>query len=385
MTTGHEPVAVTKAAPIKVAERDRELGLDDGTWPTHVPDGWAWDGQALTRIIAANEAQRVPAALQEIILRFPSAPVHGMHRLHEHHMKLGSSESFHSMRILRSADPKHREDRVTRIFLMNTGLNERTTMELYYWLASLLVQQESGTVCVVRPFPGHLTRYPFQGLAETPLDSYLWDGSHLFRQFLRYMLETQWFLSAIVRRSSYRCASGANLLGESDNLDQSRLNGEFLAKEMREIWMALCEASRRTVDLETPENQPDRPPLSEPPPEQAFRDSIDALRDVLNLERDYKHHSGALEPTRNPVEPNGRRATRRRREAFPRHVPMYGSCEWSRRSRVPRRVGPVRRRRRAAAGLGIGGFDPYRARLLCNPPRADSSARVRLALDRRSS
>jgi pimeloyl-ACP methyl ester carboxylesterase len=303
MASRQDSVAVTKAAPIKIAERDRELGLDGETWPARIPDGWTWDGQALTRTIAANEAQRVPAALQESILRFPSAPVHGMHRLHEHHMKLGSSESFHSMRILRSADRKHHGDPVTRIFLMNTGLNERTTMELYYWLASLLVQQEPGTVCVVRPFPGHLTRYPFQGLAETPLDSYLWDGSHLFRQFLRYMLETQWFLSAIVRRSSYRCASGANLLAESDDLEHSRLDGEVLAQEMRDRWMALCEASRHTVDLETPENQPDRPPLSDPPPEKAFRDSIDALRDVLNLERDYKRHTGVPKSTRTPVEP----------------------------------------------------------------------------------
>ncbi len=304
MGSEQEPVAYTKAAPIRADERDRALGLNEVTWPAREPKGWYWDGCALTRTIAANEAQRVPVPLQELILRFPSAPVHGMHRLHEHHMKLGSSESFHTMRILRSARAEDIAQPVTRIFLMNTGLNERTTMELYYWLASLLVHQEPGTVCVVRPFPGHLTRYPFQGLAETPLDSYLWDGSHLFRQFLRYMLETQWFLSAIVRRSSYRCASGANLLAESDDLDRSRLDGEFLAKEMRERWLALRAASNNTVDRETPESQPDRPPLSEPPPEEAFRDAINSLRKVLNLERDYEKQTGALSSARTPVEPS---------------------------------------------------------------------------------
>ena len=74
-------------------------------------------------------------------------------------------------------------------------------MGLYYRLASQLIAQGPETVCIVRPFPGHMTRYPFQAFAETPLDLYLWDGSHLFRQFLRFMVETQWFLSAIVRRS----------------------------------------------------------------------------------------------------------------------------------------------------------------------------------------
>ena len=119
----------------------------------------------------------LPAPIKESILRFPSAPIHGLHRLHEYHVNIGKSESFHTYRVLTSAK-RRRTERVRRIFLMHNGLNEAESMGLYYRLASHLIQQDEsgGTACILRPFPGHLTRSRFAGFAETPLDHYLWDG-----------------------------------------------------------------------------------------------------------------------------------------------------------------------------------------------------------------
>lgn len=248
----------------------------------------------------------MPVELEELILRFPSAPIHGLQRLHGHHMKLSPSENFHTFRVLRSADRAVARKKVKRIFLMHTGLNERDTMGLYYHLSSQLIAHEPQTVCIVRPFPGHMTRYPFGAFAETPLDLYLWDGSHLFRQFMRFMVETQWFLSAVVRRSSYRCASGANLLGESNDVGNSRLDPDFLAKEMRKEWRRLHRASVKTATAEASSggNGDTRhgPDLQERTPvnlEQAYQRqlaaSIRGLRSILRLERDFPRQSGELE------------------------------------------------------------------------------------------
>lgn len=237
----------------------------------------------------------MPVALEELILRFPSAPLHGFQRLHEHHVMLGISENFHSFRVLRSADPAQQLKPIDRIFLMHTGLNERDTMGLYYRLASQLVKSEPSTVCIVRPFPGHMTRYPFQAFGETPLDRYLADGSHLFRQFLRFMIETQWLLSAIVRRSSYRSPSGADLLGESAETATSRLNPEVLADVMFDAWMALHRASAETFAAEGRGHQPKRPLVARPIADREMvLQAITTLRDVLNLERDYPPCTGDL-------------------------------------------------------------------------------------------
>jgi hypothetical protein len=270
------------------------LRLTRRRWPARVPEGWSRSGRALRRIIVDDKAKRIPAELEELILRFPSAPLHGLHRIHEHHVTIGASENFHTLRILRSADPKHRREPVGRIFLMHTGLNERDSMGHYYWLSSLLIQQQPNTVCIVRPFPGHLTRYPFSAFAETPLDHYLRDGSHLFRQFLRFMLETQWFLSVIVRRSSYRVASSANLLGESDDVAESRLSPDYLADQMQKVWRRLYEASLFTAAHEPPDNQPYRPEFSPPIDDTTFfLDDIQSIRDTLKL-GDFPTGNGEL-------------------------------------------------------------------------------------------
>ncbi len=239
------------------------------------------------------------------MLRFPSAPLDGLQRMHLHHNELETSESFHTFRVLRSGYRGRTRRPVKRIFLMHTGLNERVNMGLYYRLASQLIEQEPRTVCVVRPFPGHMTRYPYQAFAETPMDHYLWDGSHLFRQFLRFMVETQWFLSAIVRRSTYRCASGANLLSESDELTQSRLHVPRLAHDMQRAWQQLAVASVNAVAADEPAA---RGAASRVVPEvPVLAAAIEALRGALDLD-DFPPRSGqendALDEHAEPAEPD---------------------------------------------------------------------------------
>ncbi len=286
----------SKARGIKPFERDRSLDLNELEWPaTTVPDGWEQQDGSLRRIIKRHK-ERVPVELEESILRFPSAPIHGLQRLHSHHVSLGMAETFHTFRVLRSSDASVQEEKVKRIFLMNTGLNERDKMGLYYTLAANLIQKDEHTVCIVRPFPGHLTRFPFQAFAETPLDRYLWDGSHLFRQFLRYMVETQWLLSVLARRSTYRFASGANLLAESEDAENSRLDADFLATEMQARWVELWEQSRLTLK-KTSKRRRGAPKIDDKPPELGlFKASIVALRELLDLDDAYAGHGGDDDP-----------------------------------------------------------------------------------------
>src|SRR6202165_825617 len=148
-----------KAKRIRAAERDRALWLHHPPWPlaSNCPEGWTIQNDRITRKIKACDVLPVP--IEESILRFPSAPVHSLHRTQEHHVDLKESENLHSYRMLRIDDSAAWEQPVARIFLMHTGLNERDTMGVYYRLAANLIKQGPPTVCIVRPFPGHLTRF----------------------------------------------------------------------------------------------------------------------------------------------------------------------------------------------------------------------------------
>ena len=266
-------VSFDDACRIRDGERDLELGLDRARWPSgaHLPAGWQSGPGWLRRIIDAPgedgprptiAPSRVPepqTAFKEWVLRFPSAPVHGLQRLRERHADVGESENFHTYRVLTHIDlePLTTEPaplsnpgtdaRVSRIFLLHNGLNELHDMRLHYQLASRLIAEDQRTVCILRPFPAHLTRFAFQALAETPLDHYLWDGSQLFRQFMRHMLETQWLLSVLTRRSRYRCLSGANLLKEDPDPKESRVEDEVLVQAMAEAWRALRPVSEKRL------------------------------------------------------------------------------------------------------------------------------------------
>lgn len=277
-----------EARRIREWERDSQLELDSEQWPAAgaTLNGWVPGPGYFYRVIAETEEERnkekqLDGPLKESILRFPSAPIHGLHRRHEFHVNRERSETFHSYRVL--TDP----DQFTgakRIFLMHNGLNETQSQDLYYRLASHLIAKEpEGTVCLLRPFPAHLTRSGFQQFAETPLDDYLWDGSILFRQFFRYMIETQWLLSVIARRSAYRCISGLNLLAEDKKPIDSRLEHEVLSETMFKAWEKLNEASKPAVES-LHEEAPDAAPQAEAPPEGAFLDAIETLRSLLQLD-----------------------------------------------------------------------------------------------------
>ncbi|HXN37921.1 MAG TPA: hypothetical protein VN892_07775 [Solirubrobacteraceae bacterium] len=171
-------------------------------------------------------------------------------------------------------------------------------MGLYYQLASQIIAShtstnDDGVACILRPFPGHLTRAPFAQFTEEPLHRYLWDGSHLFCQFLRYMIETQWFLSAIVRRSRYRSPSGAELLLEKYRPAGSRLDGDLLAGEIGLRWHDLRDASLDALRKagRSQSNAQKLKPRS--PSKTVFRDCITALRDVLKLD-EWDKLGGAL-------------------------------------------------------------------------------------------
>lgn len=304
------------ASKVHPDERDRRLARQEIWPPATPPPSWTGTRYGLKRTIGKVEDERtqMPVPVQEIMLRFPSAPIHGFQRLHEHHMWLGSSEIFHTFRVLRSASRAVQQQPISRIFLMHTGLNESNTMGLYYRLASQLIEQDKHTVCIVRPFPGHLTRYPFQAFAETPLDLYLWDGSQLFRQFMRFMVETRWLLSAIVRRSSYRCASGADLLEESDVPTESRLDTRVLSRAIKGEWKKLHDAALKTADAEQEarkradadrkSDSQKRPPVNRVPlRQQEIEASVRGLRTVLHLEH-FAEETGDLTSSSLPPEPS---------------------------------------------------------------------------------
>lgn len=323
MTTeaGDPVVWYEEAKEIKPAERDSALGLDSLTWPhAHTPPGWQIEtlpanaGNAETGYLwrtiknrpkrakkerpegasGANSARspeegRVAIPLRESLLRFPSAPIRGVQRLQEYHSNPPPSGAMHTYRIL-TANP--RPAKISRIFLFHNGLNELDRMGLYYQLASQIIAShagkrntETGVACILRPFPGHLTRATFSEFAEEPLHRYLWDGSNLFCQFLRYMTETQWFLSALVRRSSYRSPSGVELLRERVRTPDSRLHQDDLGETMQEVWKDLHLASDHVIKkLKKRTSQPARLEAPEPSPE-IFQDAIGALRGALSLEK----------------------------------------------------------------------------------------------------
>jgi pimeloyl-ACP methyl ester carboxylesterase len=291
----HE-IPFKKAARIAPGERDHELDLDLERWPSDkLPQGWSVEGgnSWLRRHVVADNTGALSCTLDEALLRFPAAPIHGLQRLHEGHIKAGKAQNFQSYRILTGTNF---ERPVRRIFLLHNGLNELSRVSLYYELASHLISEDpTGTACVLRPFPGHLTRYPYHSFGEEPLDGYLWDGSHLFRQFIRHMVETQWFLSACVNRSDYRTLSGANLLNATPHDGESRIDPDRLAQTMLSAWRGLYKSSAAILkDLHS--TQKLAPGMKDEIEDPAwFKADIEALREYLGINR-YKPLDGSPPP-----------------------------------------------------------------------------------------
>jgi len=183
--------------------------------------------------------------LHETIIRFPSAPIFHTHRKPDYQQSL-DRVNFHTFRLLRRPFTDTPSP-IRRIYLIHNGLNERDNLGTYYRIAHLLFKSEEArlglaaaeSACLVRPIPGHLTRYPFPGdFAEKPMDRYLADAGDLFRQFLRFMLETQWLLSILVPHRDYRTYVGLNLLAQGSANELGRLDSHRIARSIWEEWSA---------------------------------------------------------------------------------------------------------------------------------------------------
>lgn len=125
-------VTYKQASAIRPLERDHKLHVARDEWPATPLNGWQSSRGGFTRIVTSDHPQAPKAVklkvdVHETILRFPSAPVHGLQRHDEHHHPV-PSQPFHTLRLLRSADQANREGRTTerrantRYFLMHTGL-----------------------------------------------------------------------------------------------------------------------------------------------------------------------------------------------------------------------------------------------------------------------
>lgn len=269
---GENRIRLRDAETIRLDERDHSLALDAREWPTgslSVTEEQRWaaelDNHRLTRTMRVNSQP-----LWEAILRFPSAPIYGINRVSVQQLPLGQPAPFHSLRILARRAPRNPP---SAIYLFNNGLNELADQPFYYKLASWILEDADDAVCLLRPFPGHLTRFPFQGrFAEKPLARYLIDSADLFRQFLRYMVETRWLISILVPRSQYRTVIGTSLLGQSANPAQSRLAPSTLSEEIEAEWSALLKASLDRSDSSS---------VPAYPPDGSVLEAVSALRKSL--------------------------------------------------------------------------------------------------------
>jgi len=327
-----EEIPVASGLTFYERERDLFLSLESPIWPSDEvnPPGWntrtdiAYEGttyRVLERQILSTsdaDARRIRSAgekayaahqraakeagerpqkaedflidiegnpvLRERLLRFPSVPIYGLgpastlpHR---------APAGFHSFRVL---DHPERTGSVGRVYLLQHGLNEIPGAELFYRLAGWILAGDPDAACIVRPFPGHLTRYSVNSrFAETPLDRYLEDSAELFRHYLRFMIETRWFLSTIAPRNRYSSLAGAGLVGtrevgETD--EESRSDLGTLARSVSAEYASIRDAvASRSVNA-------DRLPL--PPTVASIEDSLGALRAVLGWN-----------PTTKPAVPN---------------------------------------------------------------------------------
>lgn len=183
--------------------------------------------------------------------------------------------AFHSIRVL---DLEEQDGKpADRVFLFTNGLNETKGMELFQRLSGWLLNETKGmgqkAVCIVHPFPGHLTRYAApSGQTETPLNRYLDDSLELFRHYAKYMVESQWLMSMLVPRDEYACFSGSRLTGTKPRIGRSRSDSLELANQIRGDWTRIQSASRpHELGFDKPKT----------PTPASFKVSIDAIREAV--------------------------------------------------------------------------------------------------------
>jgi hypothetical protein len=229
-----------KAKPgIWMAEDWQPQMLDDQ------PGGYLW--RTITRKPRESDLpHRRETTLREAMLRFPSAPLSGSQSKAEFQVRL-TSFNQHTLRLLKSG--RDSDKPIEKLFLIFNGLNELDHFDFYYDLAALLVEngkEPSSVACLIVPFPAHLTRYPLVGkYAEKPLQRFISDPSDLFRQYLRFMVEVQWLLSALVPFSHYPVTSGIGLLAADRDANRSRCNPEILSGAIHEAWKKIFTFSEK--------------------------------------------------------------------------------------------------------------------------------------------
>lgn len=264
-------------------ERDLQLGLKAPEWPQkgcrlgkdgeRPPPGaepWQQLDGYLYRTIAPK---RQP--LWEVMLRFPNAPIYGLRQRRARLHPNKNRSNFHTLRVLGllpdTDDDQGLSDRSIRdVYILHNGLNETKDAELHYHLASrLLAQSERPAVCILRPFPGHLTRYPYSdSFAERPLDTFLLDSGDLFRQFIRFMLETRWLMSILAPRQNYNVITGGGLVDVNPPKSSAKLAERIVGE-----WVEMDAAS--IGDSQRPRMK------KRDVTESAVKRTVDILRDEL--------------------------------------------------------------------------------------------------------
>ncbi len=246
----HSPVLELKdVVSIKATERDWPLVTGYFAKGGAPPKGWEEEQlsgpETTTNYLRRSFSYEDPRCqesleIRESLLRFPSAPFYAINRNREYKRKLDRI-SFHTLRLLERGDVKLKDRRIDRVYLLHNGLNENDSHEFYYKIAYEVLRNDKHAACLLRPFPGHLSRHPFpRHFSEQPLDTYLDDPGNLFRQFLRYMIETQWLLSIIAPIENYHVVEGHDLL-----LPEARFDSERLAQRIVEDCQSLWDASEQ--------------------------------------------------------------------------------------------------------------------------------------------
>jgi hypothetical protein len=268
---------------IPSSERDRAL-LTGGTWPeeaaTHHESGWRPRQGHLFRQIRVESETGSSQRLWEAMLPFPNSPVFTTHRGRKYAYPLPPWPNLHTMRVIgRGAEPGAQ---IKHVYLLHNGLNETNDLLFHYRLAAWILGVSEESVCILRPLPGHLTRFPFSGLyAELPLDSYLRDPAFLFRQFLRYMQETQWLLSVLVPRPSYAVVAGTRLLAEARPKRRGTLPGRArnknLAAAITEEWRTAFDSTEEADREKRLDSTHSKQPVTEP----RIAMIVDELRGLL--------------------------------------------------------------------------------------------------------
>jgi hypothetical protein len=222
----------------------------------------------------------------EALLRFPNAPIYTTHVAKPPMYRFTEEdtwENYHTMRILGAG--QRPGARIQHVYLLHNGLNETRDITFHYRLAAWILNRREDAICIIRPLPGHLTRFPFDGFfSETPLDGYLRDPMDLFRQFLRYALETQWLLSTLVLHPRATDVVAGGRLLEHDTCGNAKACGDSLAEHIGEEWDAAFDFNEFTKEKAEDANRPQY--SRDQPSRDGLREVVANLRFILGREHD---------------------------------------------------------------------------------------------------